>query len=166
MDDLRFTDALVNEFVEREVQEGFPGAVLIVTRYGQTVKQAVNGYQLKYDENATEIDRAELFTLDTMFDLATLTKMFATNDALMHLAKQERLNVNDPVVKYIPKYRGCCPTGECRLIRDLLTHTAGYAPNVQFYNPARVPADSVFAGRAAHRRNHRNQARISTIAWW
>jgi N-acetylmuramoyl-L-alanine amidase len=51
-----------------------------------------------------------------MFDMASNTKMLATNYAIMHLVGQG-------------------------LIKDLLTHTAGYAPNVEFYNPALVSPD-------------------------
>ena len=139
-----FNDTLIDTFINQEIQAGFPGAALIVTHYGQTLKQSVYGYKLKYDETSTATDQPELVTLDTMFDLASLTKMFATNYALMQLVAQERLSVDDPVVKYIPEYRGCDPENECRearLVKDLLTHTAGYAPSVEFYDPARVPAD-------------------------
>ena len=135
---------LIDAFIEKEIQQGFPGAAIIVTQYGQIVKQSVYGYKLKYDENATVIDRPELLTPDTLFDLASLTKMFATNYALMQLVAQERLSVDDPVIKYIPEYRGCNPENQCRetrLVEDLLTHTAGYASSVGFYDPARVPAD-------------------------
>jgi serine-type D-Ala-D-Ala carboxypeptidase len=147
-----FDNALVDEFIEKEVQQGFPGAALIVTRYERIVKQSVYGYKLKYDENARIIDRPELLTPDTLFDLASLTKMFATNYALMQLVAQEKLNVNDPVVKYIPEYCGCNPDKQCRetrLIKDLLTHTAGYAPSVEFYNPAKVSIE--FYSQDKHR---------------
>ncbi|CAF3274667.1 unnamed protein product [Rotaria socialis] len=139
-----FNEDVIDEFIENEIQQGFPGAALIVTRFGQVLKQSVYGYKLKYDENATIIKEPQLVTLDTMFDLASLTKMYATNYALMHLVEQGALNVDDPVKKYIPQYSGCNPKNECRearLIKDLLTHTAGYAPSVGFYNPASVPPD-------------------------
>ena len=134
----------IDDFIEKEVQEGFPGAALIVTRYGKVVKQNVYGYKLRYDENGMAIKQPDLLTLDTMFDMASNTKMFATNYAIMHLVGQGLLNVNDPVKKYIPQYSGCNPIDECRerrLIKDLLTHTAGYAPSVEFYNPKLVSPD-------------------------
>ena len=134
----------IDEFIEQEIRAGFPGAALIVTQYDQTLKESVYGYKLKYDENSTAIDQSELVTTETMFDLASLTKMFATNYALMQMVTEGKLNVDDPVVKYIPEYRGCEPENECRetrLVKDLLTHTAGYAPSVEFYDPARVPSE-------------------------
>ncbi|CAF1393658.1 unnamed protein product [Rotaria sp. Silwood1] len=137
-------EQLIDEFIEKEIQEGFPGAALIITRYDKILKQTVYGYKLKYNENGTVIKEPQLLTLDTMFDLASLTKMYATNYALMQLVEQGVLNVDDPVKKYIPQYCGCNPENECRetrLIRDLLTHTAGYAPSVEFYDPERVSPD-------------------------
>jgi CubicO group peptidase (beta-lactamase class C family) len=135
---------VIDEFIEKEIQEGFPGAALLVIRNGKILKQSVYGYKLKYNENGTVIENPQLLTLDTMFDLASLTKMYATNYALMKLVTQGKLNVNDPVNKYIPQYSGCNPEKECRetrLISDLLTHTAGYAPSVEFYDPGRVSPD-------------------------
>jgi serine-type D-Ala-D-Ala carboxypeptidase len=60
------------------------------------------------------------------------------------LVAQEKLNVDDPVFRYLSEYRGCDPENECRetrLVKSLLTHTTGYAPSVEFYDPARVLSD-------------------------
>ncbi|CAF2794979.1 unnamed protein product [Rotaria sp. Silwood2] len=65
---------MIDELIENEIQQGFPDAALIITRYGKIIKQPVYGYKLKYDENATMIKQLQLLTLDTMFDLASLTK--------------------------------------------------------------------------------------------
>ncbi|CAF1371530.1 unnamed protein product [Rotaria magnacalcarata] len=137
-----FKGDIIDQFIQKEIEQGFPGAALIVTRYGKIVKQVAYGYKLKYNENGTFIKQPELLTLETMFDLASLTKMYATNFAIMHLVEHGVLNVDDPVKKYIPQYSGCNPKNECRearFIKDLLTHTAGYAPSVEFYDPRRVP---------------------------
>lgn len=132
----------IDELISKEVEEGFPGVGLLVVRNGIILKKSVYGYKLRYDENGRSISLPELVEEETMFDLASLTKMFATNLALMHLVGENVVNVNDPVMKYIEEYRGCNPSNECRetrLIRDLLTHTAGYVPTEEFYDPQRVP---------------------------
>lgn len=141
---ITLNEQLIDEFIKKEIEEGFPGAALIIVRDGKILKQTAYGYKLKYDENETLLAQPELLTLDTMFDLASLTKMYATNYALMQLVDQGKLNVNDPIQKYIPEYSGCNPENEyreTRLVRDLLTHTAGYAPTVEFYDPARASPD-------------------------
>jgi len=122
-----FNEEMIDEFIEKEIQQGFPGAALIITRYDKTLKQTVYGYKLKCDENKTVIKQPQLVTFETMFDLASLTKMYATNYALMQLVEQGTLSVDDPVKKYLPHYCGCNPENECRqtrLIKALLTHTA------------------------------------------
>ena len=67
------------------------------------------------------------FTNDTIFDLASLTKVTATLACIMHLADQGRIAVDDLVSKYIPEYanHGKEPT----LLRNLLLHNAGLEPD-------------------------------------
>ncbi|CAF2929320.1 unnamed protein product [Rotaria sp. Silwood2] len=135
---------MIDEFIKNEIRQGFPGAALVVIQHGKILKQTVYGYKLKYDKNVTIIKQPRLLTLDTMFDLASLTKMYATNYAFMHLVGQGALKIDDPIKKYIPQYCGCNPKNECRetrLIKDLVTHTAGYASSIHFYNPAKVPSE-------------------------
>ncbi|CAF1244291.1 unnamed protein product [Didymodactylos carnosus] len=123
---------LMDGLINNEIQQGFPGAALIIIQYGKILKQTVYGYKLKYNENETLIEQPELLILYTMFDVASLTKIYATNYTFMHLVEQGKLNVDDQVIKYIPEYSGCNLDNECRetrLIKDLLTHTAGYAPS-------------------------------------
>ncbi|CAF1494826.1 unnamed protein product [Didymodactylos carnosus] len=93
------------------------------------LKQTVYDHKLKYNENRTFTEQPQLLTLDTKCDLASLTKMYATNHALMHVVEQGKLSVEDQATKYIPEYCGCNPENACletRLIKDLLTHTAGW----------------------------------------
>ena len=49
--------------------------------------------------------RREPMTLDTIFDLASLTKVIATTTAVMQLVEQGKLRMNDPVAKYLPEFR-------------------------------------------------------------
>jgi N-acetylmuramoyl-L-alanine amidase len=135
---------IIDEFIEKEIEGGFLGAALVIIRHGQILEQTFYGYKLKYDEHRTVIEGPQLLTLDTMFDLASLTKMYATNYALMQLVEQGKLNVDDPINKYIPEYSGCNPQNEyceTRLVKDLLTHTAGYVPTIELYDPEKVSPD-------------------------
>lgn len=137
-------DQLVDDFIEKEVREGFPGAALIVVRHGKVLKKTVYGYKVKYDNDENLLPKPQLLTLDTMFDLASLTKMYATNYALMRLMERGKLNVDEPVQKYLKEYCGFTADNEdrgTRLVRDLLNHTAGYEPSVEFYNPEKVGLD-------------------------
>ncbi len=67
-------------------------------------------------------------TADTIFDLASLTKVIATNTAVMRLAGTGKIRFNDPVSKYIPEF---AQNGKADItVRDLLTHYSGLEPDL------------------------------------
>ena len=62
-------------------------------------------------------------TVDTIFDLASLTKVIATTTCVMRLEQLGQIKLNDPVAKYIPDF---AQNGkEDVTIRMLLTHYSG-----------------------------------------
>jgi CubicO group peptidase (beta-lactamase class C family) len=66
-------------------------------------------------------------TPDTIFDLASLTKVVATATSIMILVERGKLRLSDPVLRYIPELKG---EGRERItIEHLLTHMSGYAPD-------------------------------------
>ena len=62
----------------------------------------------------------------TIFDAASLTKIMATAPSIMILAEKERLSINDPIVKHLPKFKG--HQKNKITIKQLLTHTSGLPP--------------------------------------
>jgi CubicO group peptidase (beta-lactamase class C family) len=62
-------------------------------------------------------------TEDTIFDLASLTKVIATSTAVMQLVEQRKLRLDDTVERYWPEF-GSNGKKEIR-VRHLLTHTTG-----------------------------------------
>ncbi len=67
------------------------------------------------------------FTQQTLFDIASLSKVSATLSSIIRLCDEGKINVNDPVIKYIPEYdnHDKRPT----LLENLLLHNAGLAPD-------------------------------------
>ena len=67
------------------------------------------------------------FSQQTIFDIASLSKVSATLSSVMRLYDEGKFQINDPVIKYIPEYNnhGKGPT----LIQNLLLHNAGLAPD-------------------------------------
>ncbi|MGS2719309.1 penicillin binding protein PBP4B [Paraglaciecola aestuariivivens] len=120
-------DALINS----DVEAGFPGAVLLVLKDGKIIKRSAYGYARKYADGGAPLEPAVKMQSDHMFDLASNTKMFATNFALMKLVSEGKIDVRLPLKNYLPEYQG--QGRESRLVRDLLTHTAGYSPQVRFF---------------------------------
>ena len=72
-------------------------------------------------------------TLDTIFDLASLTKVVATTTAVMQLVEDGQLRLADRVSAYIPGFERY---GKDRItIRHLLTHTSGLRPDLELEVP-------------------------------
>src|ERR1017187_1991232 len=106
-------------------QGKLPGAVLIIGHEGNIV------YQKAYGRRAT-VPEAEAMTADTIFDLASLTKVVATTTALMQLFEQGKFRLNDKVTDYIPEFQG----GKSTItLRKLFTHYSGLKPDVPLANP-------------------------------
>ncbi len=123
----------VDELIEQDIADGFPGAVLVVVKDGKIIKQTAYGYAKRYSENGELLDSPTPMTLATGFDIASNTKSFATAMAMMHLVERGLLDVNAPIYHYLPEYRG--QGREARRVRDLLNHQSGYGPQVHFFDP-------------------------------
>jgi uncharacterized protein YbbC (DUF1343 family)/CubicO group peptidase (beta-lactamase class C family) len=93
-----------------------PGAVVLVGRKGHVV------WRKSYGSRAIEPAR-EAMTTDTIFDLASLTKVVATATSVMILVERGKLRLSDPVSLYIPELK------ERITIEQLLIHVSGYAPD-------------------------------------
>ena len=112
----------VDAVIQQAIQDGtIPGAVLIVGHNGQVV------YRRAYGSRSLEPHR-EVMTLDTVFDLASLTKVIATTTAVMQLIEQGKVRLNDPVAKYLPEF---AQNGKDDItVRQLLTHYSGLEPDL------------------------------------
>jgi uncharacterized protein YbbC (DUF1343 family)/CubicO group peptidase (beta-lactamase class C family) len=111
-------DSVIQEAVRKDQ---IPGAVVIVGQEGKLV------YQKAYGSRALVPSR-EPMTIDTIFDIASLTKVIATTSSIMKLVEQGRVRINDRVTEYIPEYQG----GKSEItVRHLLTHYSGLRPFFQ-----------------------------------
>lgn len=99
----------------------FPGAVILVGHQGKIVYRKAFGYRAL-------LPRRRPMTTDTIFDLASLTKVVATTTAIMQLVDEGRVGLNDRVGKYWPAFDR---NGKKRItIKHLLTHCSGLRPEV------------------------------------
>ncbi len=112
-------DGVVSESI---AQHELPGAVVLAGRRGKVV------FRKAYGNRAVE-PFAEPMTVDTVFDVASLTKTVATAPSIMILVEEGKLLLSDPVVRHIPEF---APAGGDRAkvtIEHLLTHRAGLPPD-------------------------------------
>jgi uncharacterized protein YbbC (DUF1343 family)/CubicO group peptidase (beta-lactamase class C family) len=117
----------VDSVIQQAIADGnIPGAVLVVGHNGKVI------YRKAYGHRALE-PRREPMTPETIFDLASLTKVVATTTAVMQLMELGKIRLNDPVAKYIPEF---AQNGKDDLtIRQLLTHYSGLAPDLDLATP-------------------------------
>jgi uncharacterized protein YbbC (DUF1343 family)/CubicO group peptidase (beta-lactamase class C family) len=112
-DSLHMLDSIVEEAIERGQ---IPGAVLLVSHNGQVI------YRKAFGHKSLEPARSPM-AVDTIFDVASLTKVVATTTAIMQLVEQGKIRLNDPVVRYLPEFG---QNGKQDVtVRELLTHFSG-----------------------------------------
>jgi len=145
----RFTK--VDELIENDIKEGFPGAVLLVLKEGKVIKNTAYGYARKFADGGELLSSPVKMTTDTLFDIASNTKMFATNFALMKLVNEGKLDTNLPINHYLPSYRGA--GRDLRTVKDILTHNAGYSPQVRFFTRENALGPKFFSHDADKTKN-------------
>jgi CubicO group peptidase (beta-lactamase class C family) len=101
-----------------------PGGVLWLEHNGVV-------YEKAYGERSLVPDR-EPMTEDTIFDMASLTKVEATTPAVMLLIQRGQVKLDAPVCTYIPEFKG--GGKELVTVRELLTHTSGLPPDIETTN--------------------------------
>ncbi|MGL5243976.1 MAG: penicillin binding protein PBP4B, partial [Sarcina sp.] len=119
------------------VTSEFPSAILTVVKDNSLIKNTVYGYKNLWNKYE-KLKNPDKTTLDTMYDIASNTKMYATNYALMKLVYEGRLNLDHKVEKYLKNYRdefnAPIKGKEFITIRNLLKHDAGHPASIEFYN--------------------------------
>lgn len=101
-----------------------PGAVCMVSRRGRSLAEVAVGRE-SYGADSAKV------TEDTMYDLASLTKVCATTPAILCLAELGQLSLDDPIQKWVPAFVG--PGKDRVTIRHLLAHQGGLASYVRYF---------------------------------
>jgi beta-glucosidase-like glycosyl hydrolase/CubicO group peptidase (beta-lactamase class C family) len=106
-------ERVVEQFVERKA---FPGGVLAVGKDGALVDLKAFG-RLSYEASATPV------SVDTIYDLASLTKVVVTTTMAMILVDEGKLDLSKPVSAFVPQFRG--GDKDRVTVWHLLTHSSG-----------------------------------------
>ncbi len=157
--------AELDKHIEGFIEEGFPSMSMIVVKDGKIVKQSAYGYSKKYSTSTVDgvLQEAQLLpqaeweraTVDTLYDLASNSKMYATNYAIQKLVSEGKLNLDqtlqsfpgwenfkDDYTVYSGKFT-VNPNGpikqkftgkETVTIRDILHHYGGLIPDPEYPN--------------------------------
>ena len=151
------TLSLIGDLVRAEVKYGFSGAQLAVVKDGKLVVNeawgAVNGY--RNDNSRIQPGDSDYVpvTTDTLYDLASNTKMYSVNYALQYMLSHEGYDIalDDPITKFFPEFddqgktifkAGTGAAEQAQICawksqltnRDVLMHQAGFDPDPQYHN--------------------------------
>lgn len=131
--------------VEKSIHDGqYPGAVILISHRGSVIYKGVFG-------NRRVSPTVAPMQFDTMFDIASLTKVVATTPAIMQLIESGKLDLDARVKRYWPTF---AEHGKDDItIRELLTHTSGL--------PAELPRESTYL---SHAELYKQIEQLKTIA--
>ena len=128
---LALIDDLVNEGLS---QSKMPGAVVVVGRRGGVAFRKAYGFRQTMPQQVP-------MTIDTVFDLASLTKPIATATSVMVLIQQGKIDVNATVVTYLPDFAA---NGKDKItVRHLLTHVGGLIADNSIKDYSGTPEQSI-----------------------
>ncbi|MEY3375843.1 MAG: hypothetical protein RL463_147 [Bacteroidota bacterium] len=120
-------DSIINDALAKKAA---PGMVLMAFKNGKVVAQKTYG-RTSY-KNGTPAG------IETVYDMASVTKICATTLSVMKLVDEEKININQPLGNYLPWVKGS--DKENLIIKDILLHQAGLKAWIPFYKEI---ADSI-----------------------
>ena len=126
--------AAIDRVVLRGIHAGgFPGAAVVVGRDGYAVVKRGYG-RLTWEGDAPAVSD------QTIYDLASLTKVVATTSAIMVLVDEGKVDLDAPVRNYLPEFAGGAK--DRVTVRHLLTHRSGLPAGRDLWRSASSPAEA------------------------
>ncbi|WP_337531042.1 penicillin binding protein PBP4B [Zhenhengia sp.] len=123
---------VLDRILEAEIEaEGIPGGQLLVAKDGVIIKNEAYGVIKAYDHNG-KVEHGIPVTKETLYDLASNTKMYATNYAVQKLVSEGKLDIDMKISEVIPGFAQFDEKKEQLTLRHLLTHTAGFIPSPKY----------------------------------
>jgi len=117
---LAAVDSIVNDAL---AQKAFPGCVVLAVHHGDIIYHKAFG-SYRYEPS-------QPMSYESIFDLASVTKISATTVSVMRLYDEGKLDLKKKLGDYLPWVRGTNKAG--LEIEDILLHQAGLVPFIAFY---------------------------------
>jgi beta-N-acetylhexosaminidase len=124
---LQVVDSIALDAIEKKA---FPGCVILAARHGEIIYHKAFG---NYEYGASPAMSPE-----SIFDLASVTKISATTVSVMKLYEEGLLDLEKSLGDYLPWTKGSNKAG--LKIKDILLHQAGLVPFIAFYKETIDPA--------------------------
>ena len=144
---------LISDIIQSDIDHGFTSAQLAVVKNGRLVVNRAWGTVNAYNPDGTPKTDSPAVTVDTLYDLASVSKMFSANYAVQKLVTDGLLDISTPLVEILGEefaedvldfsYAGEEAPGlkkqkawrRALTVRDLLVHQAGFPAGPRYCNP-------------------------------
>ncbi|GAB5518588.1 MAG: serine hydrolase domain-containing protein [Rhodothermales bacterium] len=134
--------AAVDEAIDAAIAaEQIPGAVVLIAQDGEVLHERAFGDAQRFSYGNVLLEPPEAMTPAHVFDVASLTKVMATTFALMLLVEDGVLDLDMPVHRALPTFRGTAK--DSITVRHLLSHTSGLMPWEPMYYHASSPSEAL-----------------------
>jgi beta-glucosidase-like glycosyl hydrolase/CubicO group peptidase (beta-lactamase class C family) len=133
------TLALMEEVVTEMIQTGAaPGCQILVAKDNKIVWHKAYGH--------FTYEKAQPVTLETIYDLASVTKVAATTISVMKLTEQQQLSLDSPLSDYVPELK--TTDKKTLTLREIMAHHAGLQAWIPFYQqtltPEKMPSPKLY----------------------
>lgn len=145
---------LINDIIESDIKNGFSSAQMAVIKDGKLVYQNSWGQVNSYNKDGTKIENGKSVTNNTLYDLASNTKMYSVAYGIQYLIDNEKIKLDDKIVDIIgqefvdntleidfsafeKKYPGLdkIKTWKSNItIKDVMMHQAGFPDSGHYHN--------------------------------
>ena len=145
---------LISDIIEADIRNGFTSAQLAVIKDGKLVYQNAWGQTNSYNKDGSRIENGEKATNDTLYDLASNTKMYSVAYAIEYLIDSEKISLDDRIVdiigpefvdntveiefaSYEDNYPGFDKIKEWKsslTVKDVMMHQAGFPDSGHYHN--------------------------------
>ena len=130
---LSFIDTMIEEAIKKKA---IPGCQVLVAKNNTIIFNKAYGY--------TAGEGSAPVTLDTYYDLASVTKVSATTVSIMKLVEEGKVDINKTIGDYLPWVQG---NEKAKItLKDLLLHQAGLYPYIKFYEALLTPNGTYLDG--------------------
>ena len=127
--DFSSIDSLINSGIKNKY---YPGAQLLIGNNEKVLYEKCYG-KFSYSDSSDTVD------FETLYDLASLTKVIVTTTAIMILYENGRINLDDKVIEYIPEFNNNNKDGIT--IKNLLLHNSGLIAWIPFFKTCKTKND-------------------------
>ncbi|MCQ2281031.1 MAG: serine hydrolase [Bacteroidales bacterium] len=118
-------DSIVNDGIAKKA---YPGCQVLAMKDGKLLFRKAYGHQT-YDEDSPEV------TMNTIYDLASVTKMMSTTLAMMKLVETGKVKLDDPLSRYLPYLKNTDKANNT--IRQAMSHMARLKSFYPFWQEAK-----------------------------